>query len=149
MLIATTHPWWAGGTPLPAFTLATMDITFAGSGASAVKATAICNGHCPVRLSEGDSQVLAFTVTPTVTISGCNPAVYYSVTKVNETSTGGAFVVTHVGAGVSNAPLPVTLPNPLGGPTCVLTAEVWVTFEVRDLGPSTQSPALKVTVVQS
>jgi len=148
VLIATIHPWWTTATPVPAFTLESLTVAFTGSGASAVHATSVCAGHCPVRLSVGERQTLVFTVTPTTHITNCSPSPYYTVTNVVETSSGGAFGLVNVSAN-SGASLPVNIPSPLGGPTCVTTAQIWVTFGVADQGPSNQTPALKVTVTQS
>jgi hypothetical protein len=146
LLIATIHPWWIGSSTAPQFVLDTMNISFGGSAAAAVEATSICNGHCPVTLSVGTTQLLGFTVTPESTITNCSPKVHYSVTKVTETSTGGAFPIESVGADVDHTALPVTIPNPVGGSTCVTTAQIWVTFDVVDQGASHQIPQLKVTV---
>jgi len=146
VVIATVHPWWIDSATGPEFTLSTLAITFAGSAATAVTATTVCGGHCPVTLGVGASQLLAFTVTPNSAITNCSPKVHYSVTKVVETSTGGAFPIASVTADVDHTALPVTIPSPLGGSTCVTTAQIWVTFDVVNEGPSHQTPALKVTV---
>ncbi|MGB6500253.1 MAG: hypothetical protein WBG19_02475 [Thermoplasmata archaeon] len=149
ILIATTHPWWTAATPEPTITLTTMSISFTGSGSGAVKATSVCAGHCPVLLSVGGSQTLTFTVTPDTAFTNCDPSVYYTVTKVTETTTGGAFPIAGVTADSGRTSLPVTIPNPVGSTTCVTTAQIWVDFNVVDQGPSSQTPALKVTVIQS
>ncbi|MFY9717264.1 MAG: hypothetical protein WAK40_04950 [Thermoplasmata archaeon] len=146
LLIATIHPWWIGPSTAPQFVLDTMNISFSGSASAAVEANSICGGHCPVTLGVGATQLLAFTVTPVSPISNCSPKVHYSVTKVTETSTGGAFPIASVSADEAHTALPVTIPNPLGGRECVLTAQIWVTFDVVDEGASHQIPQLKVTV---
>jgi hypothetical protein len=148
VLIATTHPWWTVGTPLPVFTLETLGVTFTGSGASAVQAINICERHCPVSVSVGQHETLAFTVSPYTSIPNCSPPVHYTVTKVVETSTGSAFNLLNVSANTGSS-LPVDIPSPLGGPRCVATAEIWVTFNVLDQGPATATPALEVTVTKS
>jgi len=149
ILIATTRPTWIYGPREPEFTLESIAVGFTGSGAGAVSATSICGGHCPVRLSVGTTQLLAFTVTPSTPIGNCSPSTHFTVTKVVESSTTGAFPVDSVSADVHHTALPVTIPNPLGGSTCVTTAQIWVTFGVVDQGPSTQTPSLKVTVTES
>jgi hypothetical protein len=149
LLIATTHPWWTVGSAGPQFTLETMAISFGGTAAGDVHATSICAGHCPVALSVGVSQTLTFTVTPETAFTNCSPPVYYTVTKVTETTTGGAFQVAGITANSGRTSLPVTIPDPVGEPGCVTTAQIWVDFHVVDAGASTQTPALKVTVTHS
>ena len=148
LLVATVHPWWGKPTPPPTFTLVTLDVTFNGSASSAVHATSICAGHCPITLSAGTEQTLAFTVTPYTAIANCSPSTYYTVTKVTETTTGSAFQLNSVSADTGTK-LPVTIPNPLGSSTCVTTATIYVSFGVADQGPTNQTPALKVTVTHS
>jgi hypothetical protein len=149
--IATIHPWWGGSSAAPTFTLKTLNVTFVGSGAGSVKADDLCELKCPAKLSAGTSGLIGFTVTPDATIRGCDPSPYFTITKVTEVTTGGAFPLASVTADSQQA-LPVTIPNPLNpgnGGTCVTTAEVWLTLTVVDQGPATQSPAFKVTVTKS
>jgi len=146
--IATIHPWWGSPGALPQFTLQTLAISFAGNGSAAVKATNVCAGHCPITLSEGQRQTLSFTVNPVPPLAVCNPSKYYTVKSVVETS-AGAFGLTGVTAGTSGSPLPITIPDPVGGPTCQETAQIWLSFLVGNSGPPHQTPALKVTVTLS
>jgi len=148
LLIANSHPWSLAGPAPAAFELKSLSVTFTGSGSGGVMAVSVCQTECPVHAHVGDTATVGFTVSPVHAFTGnCSPSVYYTVTKVTESSTG-AFQVANVTAN-SNEKLPVTLPDPLGKPGCLVNDQIWVVFTVVDSGPSVQTPTLQVTVTQS
>ncbi|HTP56069.1 MAG TPA: hypothetical protein VML53_05335 [Thermoplasmata archaeon] len=147
ILIATTHPWWSTSSPAPEFTMKTLAISFTGTGASAVKATAVCGGRCPFPIPAGSHTTVTFTITPNSQPTGCDWSTYYRVTKVVET-TSGAFALTGVTADNPPVALPVPIPYPYNGSTCISYAQIWLAFSVVDSGASTQTPALTVTVAK-
>lgn len=147
VLIATIHPWALG--PAPAkFTLSGLDVSLTGSGASGVTVIDVCLHRCPATVSVGEKYIADFTVNPKATVT-CGDSTYFSVTKVKETTTGGAFSIENVSADAKSVPLPITIPYPLTGASCVTTAEIWVTFSVSDHGAPSQTPALVATVTES
>lgn len=147
VLIATTHPWIPSGPAPPTFVLKGMTITFAGTGATGVKSELVCAGVCPVSAPVGSFPRVPFSVSPTSTSTGnCSPTTYYSITAVSVVSPV-AFTL-HALSVNSGGALPVTLPDPYGGTTCVETVEIWVTFSVADVGPANQTPTLKVSVTK-
>lgn len=146
VVIATVHPWWE--TPKPAFTLKSISVSFAGSGASEMIAQDLCVSRCPLTAVVGQQASVGFSVIPSPSVT-CGSSTYYTITKVKETTTAGAFSISGVTAGANKTHLPVTIPDPLTGPDCVTTAELTVTFLVSDSGTPTQTVALVVTVTQS
>ena len=145
IVIANTHPW-SLLEPAPSIELASLGVTMVGSGAGGVHAASTCANQCPVRANVGSTVTVSFLVVPYGSIT-CTPSVYYTITKVTQTSTG-AFTLTGVTAN-SGAKLPVTLPDPVGGSTCQTSDEIFVSFSVANQGPSTQTPTVQVTVTQS
>jgi len=149
LLIANTHPWTYVAPPPPSFQLKTLTVTFTGSGSGAVHSGDLCLGHCPLSAAVGSSASVAFLVEPNTAITGnCDPSPHFTITKVAENPSSAAFALTAVSAN-NGEKLPVTIPDPLGGTTCVDTDQIWVTFSVADQGPSSQTPALQVTVTES
>ena len=145
IVIANTHPWSLLETT-PTIELQSLGVTMVGSGATGVHAPSPCAGQCPVAAHAGSTVTVSFLVVPYGSIT-CNPSVYYTITKVTQTSTG-AFTLTGVTAN-SGAKLPVTIPDPVGGSTCQTSDEIYVSFSVTNQGPSSQIPTLQVTVTQS
>jgi len=147
VLIATTHPWVPSGPPPPTFVLKSMSISFGGTGSSGVQSELVCADACPVSAQVGSYPRVPFSVSPQSTSTGnCSPSTYYSITAV-AVVTPEAFTIHSISVN-SGGSLPVTLPDPYGGTSCVETVEIWVTFSVANVGPATQSPSLKVSVTK-
>lgn len=147
VLIATTHPWIPNGPAPPTIELKSLSISFSGSGASGVQSELICEDACPVAATVGSSPRVPFSVSPQSTsVGNCSPTTYYSISAVAVESPQ-AFTIHSISVN-SGGSLPVTLPDPYGGSSCVETVQLWVTFSVADVGPASQSPTLKVTVTK-
>jgi len=147
LLIATTHPWISSGPPPPTIVLKSLTISFTGTGASGVQSELVCESSCPVSAQVGSYPRVPFSVSPVSPAVGtCSPTPYYNITAV-AVETPEAFTIHAISVNDGQS-LPVTLPDPFGGSSCVETVQIWVTFAVADVGAASQSPTLKVSVAK-
>jgi DNA-binding transcriptional regulator of glucitol operon len=128
----------------PSFELASVGVTFVGSGASGVVAQNVCENECPYSAEAGEQFDLNLWISVLNPSDTCSPS--YLISQLAGPSTG-AFVVGSYSAAVADADYgsSVTIPwcSSSGN---VFAAEYTIGITVVDQGASMQTLPLTVTV---